>query len=47
MEPLFASSHGILDQVTVLFGQLEKHVGHPDEVTIEETIKKKLDELNS
>jgi len=46
MESLFAESHGTLEQINTLFIQLERHVGHPDEVQIEDTIHKKLEELN-
>ena len=46
MEGLFAEAHGVLEQVATLFGQLEKHIGHPDEVAIEDTIKVKLEGLN-
>jgi hypothetical protein len=46
MEGLFAESHGTLEQINTLFIQLERHLGHPDEVQIEDTIQKKLDDLN-
>jgi len=47
MEPLFADAHGNIEQISTLFGQLEKYVGHPTEVNIEDAIKSKLDTLNS
>lgn len=46
MEPLFAEAHGVLEQIGTLFAQLERHTGHPDEVSIEDNIKKKIDNLN-
>lgn len=45
MEPLFAEAHGTLEQISTLFMQLERHLGHADEVQIEETIQKKLEEI--
>jgi len=38
--------HGVLEQVNALFVHLEKHIGHSDEVQIEEIIKSKLDSMN-
>jgi len=46
MEVLFAESHGTLEQINTLFMQLERHLGHEDETQIEDTIQKKLDDLN-
>ncbi|CAL8073130.1 unnamed protein product [Orchesella dallaii] len=46
MEALFLESHGVLEQINSLFVQLERHVGHQDEIQIEETIQKKIEELN-
>lgn len=46
MEALFLESHGVLEQINSLFVQLERHQGHPDEVQIEETIDRKIKELN-
>jgi len=46
MEALFLESHGVLEQINSLFVQLERHVGHPDETQIEETIQQKIEELN-
>jgi len=36
----------VLEQINSLFVQLERHVGHQDEIQIEETINKKIEELN-
>ena len=47
MDPSFAEAHGILEQVSTLFGQLEKFTGRPEEVSIEDTIKNKLETLNA
>lgn len=46
MEALFLESHGVLEQINSLFVQLERHVGHQDETQIEETIQRKIEELN-
>jgi hypothetical protein len=46
MESLFAESHGMLEQINTLFIQLERHVGQQDEVQIEDTIQKKVEDLN-
>lgn len=46
MESLFLESHGVLEQINSLFVQLERHVGYPDEVQIEQTIQQKIEELN-
>jgi len=46
MEALFLESHGVLEQINSLFVQLERHVGHQDEIQIEETIQHKIEELN-
>jgi len=46
MEALFIECHGTLEQISTLFVQLERHLGHPDEIGIEETIQKKLDDLS-
>ncbi len=32
MEVLFAQSHGTLEQINTLFIQLERHLGHADEI---------------
>jgi hypothetical protein len=46
MESLFVEVHGVLEQVNALFVHLEKHIGHSDEVQIEEIIKSKLDKCS-
>jgi hypothetical protein len=46
MDALFVECHGTLEQINTLFVQLERHIGHPDEIPIEDTIQKKLDDLN-
>lgn len=46
MDALFVEAHGILEQLNTLFIHLEKHIGHPDEVEIEESIKSKLEIIN-
>lgn len=47
MENLFVEAHASLEQVGSLFVQLEKHIGHPDEVGIEDAIRVKLEGLNA
>jgi hypothetical protein len=46
MDSLFVESHGTLEEIGSLFIQLEKRLGHPDGLQIEETIGRKLDSLN-
>jgi Golgi SNAP receptor complex protein 2 len=46
METLFAETHRTLEEVGGYFIQLEKSLGHPDGVQIENTIGRKLDGLN-
>jgi len=47
MESVFAEAHGVLEQVGSAFVQLERHIGHPDEIAIEDTIKKRLEGLTT